>query len=149
MAEAQTEAIQNRNELIAGTIAGFVCKLVEYPLDTVKVQAQTQVALPSSQWPVEKANRKTVHTWKAASSTLCTLGKQQAARNIASGFHLRHGSVPRTSAPYLVDSPSTIDTRSLASLNTPPLPFQSATGPRVSPLTLLMKTLRNDGFFAL
>lgn len=45
MAEAAREVA--RNELIAGTVAGFVCKLVEYPLDTIKVQAQTQVALPS------------------------------------------------------------------------------------------------------
>jgi len=65
MAEAAREVA--RNELIAGTVAGFVCKLVEYPLDTIKVQAQTQ----------------------------------------------------------------------------------SATGPRVSPITLLMQTIRTDGFFAL
>jgi hypothetical protein len=42
----QSEAAQTRNELI-GTVAGFVCKLVEYPLDTVKVQAQTQVLVLS------------------------------------------------------------------------------------------------------
>mmetsp|Transcript_35406 Transcript_35406/g.83332 ORF Transcript_35406/g.83332 Transcript_35406/m.83332 type:complete len:301 (-) Transcript_35406:140-1042(-) len=40
----ESEAVKNRNELIAGTNAGFVCKLVEYPLDTIKVQAQTQSA---------------------------------------------------------------------------------------------------------
>ena len=33
-----------RNELVAGMVAGFVCKLIEYPLDTVKVQVQTQSA---------------------------------------------------------------------------------------------------------
>ena len=43
----QSEAAQARTELIAGTVAGFVCKLVEYPLDTVKVQAQTQVLVLS------------------------------------------------------------------------------------------------------
>ncbi len=31
-----------RNEMIAGMVAGFVCKFVEYPLDTIKVQVQTQ-----------------------------------------------------------------------------------------------------------
>lgn len=41
-AATESEAVKNRNELIAGMVAGFVCKLVEYPLDTVKVQVQTQ-----------------------------------------------------------------------------------------------------------
>ena len=30
--------------MVAGMVAGFVCKLIEYPLDTVKVQVQTQSA---------------------------------------------------------------------------------------------------------
>jgi len=38
----ESESVKNRNELIAGMVAGFVCKIVEYPLDTVKVQVQTQ-----------------------------------------------------------------------------------------------------------
>lgn len=43
MAQVQeSDAIKSRNELIAGMVAGFVCKLIEYPLDTVKVQVQTQ-----------------------------------------------------------------------------------------------------------
>lgn len=40
----QSDAIKSRNEWIAGSTAGFVCKLIEYPLDTVKVQIQTQKA---------------------------------------------------------------------------------------------------------
>ena len=30
------------NEIIAGSIGGAFCKLFEYPMDTVKVQLQTQ-----------------------------------------------------------------------------------------------------------
>ena len=32
---------QGRNDILAGSLAGSACKLVEYPLDTVKVQMQT------------------------------------------------------------------------------------------------------------
>jgi len=35
-------ALHGRNELVAGMVAGFVCKIVEYPIDTLKVQVQTQ-----------------------------------------------------------------------------------------------------------
>jgi len=45
----ESDAVKNRNELIAGMVAGFVCKIVEYPLDTVKVQVQTQ-----SRWVGER-----------------------------------------------------------------------------------------------
>ena len=37
-----SDLIKSRNEWLAGTIGGFVCKIVEYPLDTIKVQVQTQ-----------------------------------------------------------------------------------------------------------
>ncbi len=37
-----SDLIKSRNEWLAGTIGGFVCKVVEYPLDTIKVQVQTQ-----------------------------------------------------------------------------------------------------------
>eukprot|EP01043_Picozoa_sp_COSAG02_P006606 COSAG02_NODE_190_length_30025_cov_22.989875_4_plen_157_part_00 len=32
---------QGRNDILAGSLAGSACKLVEYPLDTIKVQMQT------------------------------------------------------------------------------------------------------------
>jgi hypothetical protein len=32
---------QGRNDILAGCLAGSACKLVEYPLDTIKVQMQT------------------------------------------------------------------------------------------------------------
>ena len=32
---------QGRNDILAGSAAGSACKLVEYPLDTIKVQMQT------------------------------------------------------------------------------------------------------------
>lgn len=35
-------AIKSRNETVAGINAGFTCKLIEFPLDTIKVQVQTQ-----------------------------------------------------------------------------------------------------------
>mmetsp|Transcript_9653 Transcript_9653/g.23891 ORF Transcript_9653/g.23891 Transcript_9653/m.23891 type:complete len:304 (+) Transcript_9653:261-1172(+) len=42
--EAQSAAVKSRNETTAGMVAGFTCKLIEYPLDTIKVQVQTQAA---------------------------------------------------------------------------------------------------------
>ena len=30
------------NEIVAGSIGGAFCKLFEYPMDTIKVQLQTQ-----------------------------------------------------------------------------------------------------------
>jgi hypothetical protein len=42
--QEQSAAIKSRNETLAGMAAGFTCKFVEYPLDTIKVQVQTQKA---------------------------------------------------------------------------------------------------------
>ena len=53
----QSAAIQSRNETIAGMVAGFVCKLVEYPLDTVKVQVQTQTPGPNALSPLQMLTR--------------------------------------------------------------------------------------------
>jgi hypothetical protein len=39
-------ALNCRNELIAGMVAGFLCKIVEYPIDTLKVQVQTHARWP-------------------------------------------------------------------------------------------------------
>ena len=45
MASNESDFIKSRNEWMAGAIGGFVCKTVEYPLDTIKVQVQTQTIL--------------------------------------------------------------------------------------------------------
>jgi hypothetical protein len=42
--QEQSAAMKSRNETLAGMAAGFTCKFIEYPLDTVKVQVQTQKA---------------------------------------------------------------------------------------------------------
>jgi hypothetical protein len=42
MSSNESDFIKSRNEWLAGAIGGFVCKIVEYPLDTIKVQVQTQ-----------------------------------------------------------------------------------------------------------
>ena len=38
----EKEPISARDDFIAGAVAGFVVKLLEYPLDTIKVRLQTQ-----------------------------------------------------------------------------------------------------------
>mmetsp|Transcript_12462 Transcript_12462/g.24716 ORF Transcript_12462/g.24716 Transcript_12462/m.24716 type:complete len:307 (-) Transcript_12462:485-1405(-) len=49
----ESKALKARNETISGMAAGFACKLVEYPLDTVKVQVQTQTPGPNALSPMQ------------------------------------------------------------------------------------------------
>eukprot|EP00283_Hemiselmis_rufescens_P011174 CAMPEP_0173431466 /NCGR_PEP_ID=MMETSP1357-20121228/9597_1 /TAXON_ID=77926 /ORGANISM="Hemiselmis rufescens, Strain PCC563" /LENGTH=308 /DNA_ID=CAMNT_0014395951 /DNA_START=15 /DNA_END=941 /DNA_ORIENTATION=+ len=54
---AESDALKSRNETLSGMAAGFACKLVEYPLDTVKVQVQTQRPGPDALSPYQMLMR--------------------------------------------------------------------------------------------
>ncbi len=82
-----------RNESVAGIVSGFVCRFVEHPFDTLKVQAQTQSSKDGRTLPTSALFRKTISEdgWLALyrglpSPLICGMGENLILFGIYGNF---------------------------------------------------------------
>ena len=80
--QKMVDASKARNESIAGIVSGFICRFVEHPFDTLKVQAQTQSLKDGKRISTSALFRRTIsqHGWLALyrglpSPLICGMGE--------------------------------------------------------------------------
>jgi hypothetical protein len=133
-------------DFIAGTVAGFSGKLLDYPFDTVKVLLQTQNSLSSYPSASSSSSSAVAETSAAGVQRMATVSStiQSTTTTSTTAFaHRLHGIAP--SLPPSSSLLATTTTTSTTSTSTPRIPTVYYTGA----IDCLKQTIQTRGFFSL